>query len=53
MTEEEFSTRVKKYIEEIADLKSALKYVEANYYAQLVQILKEGHCPICGKKTTE
>jgi hypothetical protein len=49
ITEAEHNDRVEKYVEEIRDLKSALKYANALYHGKLLKIkLEEGWCPICG-----
>lgn len=37
------------YIDEIADLRTALKYATATYHGNLLKIcLEEGYCPVCG-----
>lgn len=52
ITEAEINLRVEKYIEEIADLRTALKYATATYHGSLLKICnEEGHCPICGTNT--
>lgn len=52
ISEVEFNNRVEKYVEEIKDLRRALKYATdaiAVYHGKLIKLNKEeGRCPICG-----
>jgi DNA repair exonuclease SbcCD ATPase subunit len=42
---------IKGYLEEIKDLREALKYSKGTYFAELLkELATHGECPVCGAK---